>query len=175
MATMKMTISGNTYNAREDLKKDGFRWNPELKVWTKLIDTTEVQDELTAKYRRKACAVNTITLQNPSEKKYFVKEGWIFNLESMHDKVWCLLIDVQEGTLHFPLEVAGKSIKDESDLYALLDEASELESAAKSGKVTGYQYSRIKEIVHWRVEQRYAACLASGMDESDAAGCFEDL
>lgn len=108
-------------------------------------------------------------------KKYFVKSGWIFNLEAMHDKIWCLIYDVRDGVIECPFEVAGKTINGEEDLQDLLDEASELEWAAKSGKVTGKQYGRIKDIVGWRVNARYAACMAAGMNERDAGACFEDM
>jgi hypothetical protein len=60
-------------------------------------------------------------------RKYYVKESWIFNLESMNDKIWCLIYDVQEKRLTLPLKVAGKTINDIDDLYDLKDEANELE------------------------------------------------
>lgn len=108
-------------------------------------------------------------------RKYFVKGSWIFNLESIHDKVWCMIYDVQDRKITLPINVAGKEINDESDLFDLIEEASQLEWKAKSGKVTGKEYGRIKALVEWRVYQRYARCMASGMNERDAAGCFEDL
>lgn len=108
-------------------------------------------------------------------RKYFVKQGWIFNLEAMHDKIWCLIYDIQEGELSLPFEVAGKMIQSTGELYDLLDEADKLEWTAKRGKVTSKEYGRIKQMVGWRVNQRYAACVASGMDERDAGLCFEDM
>ena len=108
-------------------------------------------------------------------KKYWVKGSWIFNLESMHDKLGCIEMDVFEDKLSFPFEIAGTTINDFDDLQALTEECGELEWAAKSGKVTGKQYGRIKAIVEWRVNQRYVTCLNHGMTESDAGQCFEDL
>lgn len=108
-------------------------------------------------------------------RKYYVKQSWIFNLESMHDRVWCMIDDIREGKLTCPFDVAGKTINDEDDLMELLNEAGELEWRAKSGKVTGKEYGRIKKIVEWRVMARYATCLASGMDERRAGVCFEDM
>lgn len=108
-------------------------------------------------------------------RKYFVKGSWIFNLESMHDKLWVLENDVEEGRLDFPFDVAGKTINNYDDLDALRDEAYELEWRAKAGKVTGREYGRIKAIVEWRVMARYARCIASGMDEQKAGMCFADM
>lgn len=109
------------------------------------------------------------------ERKYFVKSGWIFNLESMNDHVWCIIYDAQENKVQFPIEVAGKMMKDEEDLYALKDECNDLEWIAKSRKVTGREYGRIKEIVEYRVMARYTRCLNSGMSEARAGACFGDL
>ena len=109
------------------------------------------------------------------ERKYFIKMNWIFNLESMHDFIWCVIYDVEDGKLTFPFEVAGKVMNDEDDLHKLMDECSDLEWAAKSRKVTGKEFGRIKEIVHFRVGQRYLRCVNSGMNEQMAGACFEDL
>ena len=109
------------------------------------------------------------------ERKYFIKGGWIFNLEAMHDKLWCIIYDIRDGVIQLPIDVAGKTISSEDDVHDLIDEASELESIAKSRKVTSKEYGRIKKLVEWRVNQRYAKCIASGMDERDAGRCFEDL
>lgn len=108
-------------------------------------------------------------------KKYWVKQSWIFNLEAMHDKLFCIQLDLDEGKLLFPIEIAGTEIHDYDDLQDLVTECEELEWTAKSGKVTGKQYGRIKAIVEWRVNQRYVTCLNRGMKESDAGQCFEDL
>lgn len=110
-----------------------------------------------------------------TEAKYRVKTAWIFNLESMHDKLFCILYDVQDGIVKFPITIAGTECKDEDDIEALIEEASKLEWIAKSRKVTSREYGRIKAMVEWRVGQRYARCLASGMDERDAGKCFEDM
>lgn len=109
------------------------------------------------------------------ERKYLVKESWIFNLESMHDRIWCIIYDVRDKVITLPVEVAGRIMKDEDDLQNLLEECYELEWIAKSRRVTGKEYGRIKEIVNYRVMARYARCMASGMRESDAGACFEDL
>lgn len=108
-------------------------------------------------------------------RKYHVKQSWIFNLESMHDKCWCLIYDIRDGELKTPVEVAGKMINDEDDLEDLMEEIQELEWTAKRGKVTSKEYGRIKEIVNWRVYQRYATCVANGMNEKDAGYCFNDM
>ena len=109
------------------------------------------------------------------ERKYRVKGEWIFNLESMHDKLWVIENDVIEKELDFPFEIAGKTIKNFDDLDDLKAEVEALEWTAKSGKVTGKEYGRIKAIVEWRTMARYARCLASGMSERDAGKCFQDM
>ena len=108
-------------------------------------------------------------------RKYWVKGSWIFNLESMHDKLAVIEIDLQEGELQFPLEIAGRTINDWDALFELREEVYNLEWTAKSGKVTGREYGRIKEIVNWRTMVRYSVCMASGMNERDAGQCFADL
>lgn len=108
-------------------------------------------------------------------RKYFVKTSWIFNLEAMNDKCWCIIYDIRDGKITLPIEIAGKIINDEDDVFAIKEEAENLEWIAKSRKVTGKEYGRIKELVEWRVNQRYMTCIAAGMDERQAGGCFEDL
>lgn len=114
-------------------------------------------------------------MANSQERKYRIKEGWVFNLEAMHDKLYCIGYDLDDGTIKGPISFLGGTYEDSSDLQTLIDECSELEWAAKSRKVTGKEYGRIKEIVEWRVNQRYATCLANGMNEADAGHCFEDM
>jgi hypothetical protein len=109
------------------------------------------------------------------QRKYRVKMSWIFNLESMQDRLWCIEYDIEEGKIQLPIEVAGKQIKDIDELADLREECSDLEWTAKSGKVTGKEYGRIKQIVEWRVNARYMTCMANGMSERDAGACFEDL
>lgn len=117
-----------------------------------------------------------LSLEEMAEvRKYFVKESWIFNLESMDDKLYCIKYDLEDEKISFPLTIAGTKIADFADLYNLIRECEALQLVAKSGKVTGKEYGRIREIVNWRVERRYFQCLANGMDEKDAAACFSDL
>lgn len=108
-------------------------------------------------------------------RKYLVKEDWIFNLESMHDKLYYIKYNLEDGNLNFPLTIAGTKVANDDDLYRLIEECETLEWIAKSRRVTGSEYERIKEIVTWRVTQRYLQCLANGMTERDAGKCFSDL
>lgn len=114
-------------------------------------------------------------MANNTDRKYFVKSSWIFNLESMDDKLWCMIYDIRDGEITLPIEVCGKVINSEDDIDELLDECHSLEMIAKCGRVTGREYGRIKTIVDWRTNVRYARCLASGMNERDAGRCFEDM
>ena len=108
-------------------------------------------------------------------KRYRVKSGWIFNLEAMHDKLFCIGYDIDDGKIATPIEILGVTINDSSDLQQLIDEASDLEWKAKGNGLTSKEYGRAKEMVEWRVNLRYNACLASGMSESKAGLCYEDL
>ena len=93
----------------------------------------------------------------------------------MHDKLWCIIYDMRDGIIDYPVEIAGTICKNEDDVQGILDEAYELEWAAKSRKVTGREYGRIKEMVEWRVYQRYATCMANGMSDRNAGASFADL
>ena len=175
-----LTLTGNTFSIKEELKASGFRWNPNAKVWYKSFDDSELDrvDRLSRAYIANGVSgkVSHTDAKSKVEKRYMVKESWIFNLESMNDKCWCLAQDIREGNIELPFTVAGKTINNEDDIDELQNEASELEWKAKSSRgVTGKEYGRIKEIVNWRVMARYTKCLASGMAESDAARCFDDM
>ena len=174
---LKIILTGNTYNARYDIKADRFIWRGDAKAWYKLFNDTDKNtvEALVAKYSRNGIAVKTEYIEGElKEKRYPVKESYIFNLESIHDKVWCLIYDLGDGEIKAPFTVAGKTVNDESDLFDILDEAETLRSKA-SRPVTGKDYGRIKELVGWRVEQRYLACMNAGMDEREAGKCFEDM
>lgn len=174
---MRLTLTGNTYGIREALKGLGFRWTPAIKGWIGIFSDDEAE-ELSTRWHSEGVYATKVALPKTSGevKRYPVKESYIFNLESMHDKIYCLIYDVQDHKIALPFEVAGKTIKSEDDLYDLMDEASALECKAKSSRgVTGKEYGRIKEIVAWRVNARYNTCMAAGMSEAEAGRCFEDM
>lgn len=108
-------------------------------------------------------------------RKYFVKQSWIFNLEAMNAILHCIGYDIEDGKIKTPFELLSKTINDVSDIDELREEAFDLEWIAKGGKVTGKEYGRIKEMVEWRVMQRYLSCVNSGMEESKAGICFADM
>ena len=93
----------------------------------------------------------------------------------MHDKLWTLENDIDEGRLQFPFTIANKEIKNWDDFESLRNECYDMEYIAKSRKVTSREYDRIRSIVAWRVETRYAVCMAAGMSESEAGKCFADM
>ena len=171
---IRLTITGNTYHIKEQLKADGFRWNANNKSWGKLFNTQEDADYAAKRHTHADVTISTTEVAAPNERKYFIKESWLFNLESMHDKAWCLIYDMRENKIICPFEVAGKTINDEADMFDLMHEIDELTGMARH-RVTGKEYGRIREVVAWRVNARYAACMASGMDEADAGKCFEDI
>lgn len=174
---IKLILTGKTYGIKYTLREMGFRWHPDAKVWYKMFNDSDKAnaEALATKWASEGVTGKTEYIEGKvKEKRYPVKESWLFNLESMHDKIFCLSYDMREGKLTTPFIVANTTINDEDDLFALLDEADTLRCKA-SRPVSGKDYGRIKEIVTWRVEQRYARCMASGMSESDAGRCFEDI
>lgn len=64
------------------------------------------------------------------------------------------------------------------DLYDMLDsrvaEVENLLGDLRSGIVTKKEWKRIQSLVNERQMQRYITCLNNGIDESIAAGAFED-
>ena len=167
----RLTLTGKTFGIKDELKAQGFKWNSYTKVWYKDFDDADRAQALATAYESNGVYGST---EKVVVKHYPVKESWIFNLESMHDKIWCLVYDIRENKIVLPFEVAGKTINSEDDLFELQDEAANLCSKAWRG-VTGKEYGRIREIVTWRVNARYARCVASGMNEADAGLCFEDM
>lgn len=105
------------------------------------------------------------------ERKYFVKMNYRFNLDSMHDHVWCAIYDIEDGVCDKVL-LMGEEM-DLDKLYAFKDEIEDLMGKA-FGKVTGKEYGRIKAISDERNLLRYSRCIASGMSESEAGYAFFD-
>ena len=105
------------------------------------------------------------------ERKYYVKGNWIFNLESMHDKIWCMIYDIQEGKCDH-VTILGKDMGI-SELYDFMNECDDLAWKAQ-GKVTSKEYGRIKAISDARNMIRYATCLANGASEEEAGNAFFD-
>lgn len=173
---VELRLTGNTFSIKEELKAEGFKWNADKRVWYKVFEDEERAYSLATAYEANGVYgdVHHKASIAADERKYYIKESWMFNLESMHDKIWCLIYDVRENRIALPFEVAGETINDEGDLIDLMNEAEELLYKAH-GRVTGEEYGRIREIVGWRVDARYAACMAAGMDEADAGRCFEDM
>lgn len=56
---IQFTVYGNTYPYRQKLKKDGFRWNPQDKVWQKTISKETVPTVLTLWGKRTRLNVST--------------------------------------------------------------------------------------------------------------------
>lgn len=83
----------------------------------------------------------------------------LFNLDSMRTK---LFNDVYEHP------------EREDDLRERIEDIENLITKMKSGIVTRSEWYSIQKIVNERQMQRYVTCLASGMDERDAAGAFNE-
>ena len=91
-------------------------------------------------------------------------ESVLFNLDSAYN------------ALMYEADVARES-GDESSYYEKRQEADEVASLyfrAKRGLASAQEWARIDEVVEARKMQRYAACIAEGVDEATASGAFED-
>ena len=84
----------------------------------------------------------------------------LFNLDSMRTK---LLNERDE-----------KTAEEDDEIEARIDEVEELLGKMHFGSVSRNDWKRIQSIVAERRYQRYAHCMANGMDEQTAAGAFED-
>lgn len=105
-------------------------------------------------------------------------ESALFNLDSMRTK---LLNERDEA-----IEKAGEAFKNKNKalcrelgekadaIQEKIDEVEDLLGKMHFGRVTRKEWARIQELVAERRMQRYTTCLNSGMDESVAAGAFDD-
>lgn len=84
----------------------------------------------------------------------------LFNLDSMRTA-----LQVQRDN------VSGSET---AKIDAKINEVEELLGKMHFGRVTRKEWARIQGLVAERRMQRYTSCLNSGMDESVAAGAFDD-
>ena len=102
-------------------------------------------------------------------RKYRVNESEHFNLYSMHDKLKCMEIDMQEAPAH--------TYSDEQwdDLQKRIKEVETLmEKAYCVGALVDWPtLKRIREIKEERQLIRYAICLNQGTSEKEAALAFD--
>ncbi len=97
-------------------------------------------------------------------KKYRVNGSEHFNLYSMYEKLKCIEIDMEEGTIPWNDNVLDR-----------IDEVEKLMDAAPyvGSLVDWPTLKRIREIKEERQMIRYATCLAQGTPENEAALAFE--
>ena len=97
-------------------------------------------------------------------KKYRVNGSEHFNLFSMYEKLKCMEIDMDEGTIPY-----------DPKLFDRIDEIEKLMDAAPCvGSLVDWPtLKRIREIQEERRMIRYATCLAAGDTEKDAAIALE--
>lgn len=148
--------------ATEKAYKTPIGWIP--KKCTNGYDCNEEANILTREYKDKLAK---------GEKKYRIKEDWIFNLEAMNDKLFLIAEETPEDA--YPIEIANYICRNADDVWNIRDWADELHYRAWGNKVTGKEYGEIKKIVYWRVMERYVTCINNGMDEDRAGACFNDL
>ena len=104
-------------------------------------------------------------------KKYYVKQNYRFNMDSMRVHVMNLIDDIRDGEFE-TVELMGETM-DEYRLEEFKEEIEDLLTKAWH-PVCGKDYGRIKAISDERNMIRYITCKAKGMDESDAGSCFFD-
>ena len=99
-----------------------------------------------------------------ASKKYRVNGSEHFNLFSMYEKLKCIEIDMEEGTIPFD----GK-------LFDRIEEVERLMDAAPcvGALVDWPTLKRIREIKAERQMIRYSVCMAQGTPENEAAMAFE--
>ena len=101
-------------------------------------------------------------------KKYYVKQNYRTNLDSMLVRVMNLIDDIRYGEFE-TVELMGETM-DEDRLEAFRDELEDLIAKADY-PVCGKDYGRIKAISDARDTIRYANCMANGMRETNAGYC----
>ena len=97
-------------------------------------------------------------------KKYRINGSEHFNLFSMYEKLKCMEIDMDEGTIPYDSKIIDR-----------IDEVEKLMDAAPyvGSLVDWPTLKRIREIKYERQMIRYAKCLADGTPENEAAMAFE--
>lgn len=99
-----------------------------------------------------------------SAKKYRVNESEVFNLQSMYDKLNVWLIEMQDGEREWDETVFDRL----EEVEGLMDKA-----YCIGALVDWPTLKRIREIKAERQMLRYAAGLAAGHSERDAAIAFQ--
>lgn len=108
------------------------------------------------------------------ERKYYLKESWVFNLEAMNDKLYLIASDAKDE--EYPMTIGGYVCRNAEDVWNVREWACILHEYGFGRPVTGKEYGVIRRIVEWRVEQRYFTCMcAGGLSEKYAGECFNDL
>ena len=97
-------------------------------------------------------------------KKYRVNGSEVFNLQSMYEKLKCIEIDMDEGTIPYDEKIIDRI----EEVEKLMDAAPYVGSL-----VDWPTLKRIRKIKEERQMIRYATCLAQGTPENEAAMAFE--
>lgn len=97
-------------------------------------------------------------------KKYRINGSEHFNLFSMYEKLKCVEIDMDEGTVPYDSKILDRI----EEIERLMDAAPYVGSL-----VDWPTLKRIREIKAERQMIRYATCLAAGDSEQEAAIAFD--
>lgn len=98
-------------------------------------------------------------------KKYRVNESEHFNLYSMHDKLKCIEIDMQEAPAHTYTDEQWDEVQERiSEVEELMEKA-----YCVGALVDWPTLKRIREIKEERQLMRYNACMEQGASEKEKA------
>lgn len=106
---------------------------------------------------------------NSEVRKYYVKSGMRFNLDSMSTSLSLKIYEMQDGE-YDTVWIMGKKL-DLDGVEALKDEVDDLLMKANFGKVTGREYGRIKEISEERDAWRLARNIEAGTPDEYLGYC----
>ena len=90
-----------------------------------------------------------------------VGENIVFNMDSMHDKLFCIMYDIEEGKISVPFTLLDVEITCADDVYELVEECDKWSSVIRSRALGSDEFARVMDIVNWREYQR---SLASGKE-----------
>lgn len=101
-------------------------------------------------------------------KRYWLKEAYMTNLDSMETTAWLQVHDMESG------EIKKDPYYGEGLEYweNLLNEIRGLMERTWDGKAVWKDYKRIRELSDERNIIRYSKCMANGMDEDKAGYAF---
>lgn len=72
----RLVLTGNTFSIKQELKAEGFRWNPNFRNWYKDFEAEDRAKALSTAYEANGI-YGSIVEVNPEAKKYIDKEAYM--------------------------------------------------------------------------------------------------